>query len=243
MAKNNKEKTNFPETQVLDKVADVTLTPAEYFEKVKNKIKEEKLDNIKQIYDVTMTKLKKFMITGQAPAAKELYAQCLYLKKEQELLNKGICKYVLRDDIDKYIDDIADDCVCVIEMKNFDRDIPDDIVDIVANTMDIFDEFYVVFTDYTGEKRSKVAKEKRDKDPILFGNIFVNGKVSQKMYFIGDWIDEYCDLTLDKMIEKLASKNRKNKKEIIHDISDLSSLEEIEKALFGSSTKYNRLKS
>ena len=242
-------KTNFPEPvvesapEVLDKdgkpipVDTSPLTPAEYFEKVKSRMVEETSENIQRIYDVTMNKLKKFMITGQKSAAKELYARCLYLEKEQRLLEKGVTKYVLRTDIDKYIDEIADECVCVIEMKNFDRSIPDEIIDIVAETMEIFDEFYVVFTDYTGEKRSKVAKERRDKDPILFGNIFIDGKVSPKMYFIGDWVDDYCDLTLDKMIEAIAKETKKNSEELVFDIKDKSLIENIEEELFGSSGK------
>lgn len=242
-------KTNFPEpiqevVEIIDNDGatipvdtETPLTPAEYFEKVKSKLTEETSENIKALYNVTMNKLKKYMITGQKAAAKELYAKCLYLEKEQALIDKGVTKYVLRTDIDKYINDIADECVCVIEMKNFDRPIPDEIVDVVADTMDIFDEFYVVFTDYTGEKRSKVAKERRDKDPILFGNIFIDGKVSSKMYFIGDWVDEYCDLTLDKMIESMAKEAKKNKEEFVFDIKDTSSLDEIEQQLFGTTKR------
>lgn len=239
------EPTKVPETEVLDKdgkpipvdTKEAPLTPAEYFEKVKSKMAEETSENIQLLYNVTMKKLQKYMITGQKAAAKELYAKCIYLEKESKLLDKGISKYVLRTEIDKYIDNIADDCVCVIEMRNFDRPIPDEIVDVVADTMDIFDEFYIVFTDYTGEKRSKVEKERRDKDPILFGNIFIDGKVSPKMYFIGDWIDDYCDLTLDKMVEAIAKESKKNKESIVYNIKDPSTLNEIEEELFGTTKR------
>ena len=250
--KETNTKSNFPEpekvqeTEVLDKDGnpvpvdnETPLTPAEYFEKVKSKMTEETSENIQLLYNTTMSKLKKYMVTGQKAAAKELYAKCIYLEKEQKLIDKGVTKYVLRTDIDNFIDNIADDCVCVIEMRNFDRPIPDEIVDVVAETMDIFDEFYVVFTDYTGEKRSKVEKERRDKDPILFGNIFIDGKVSPKMYFIGDWIDDYCDLTLDKMIEVIAKESKKKKEEIVYDIKDSSVLDNLENELFGTTKRIN----
>lgn len=232
-------KTNFPEPEIKaeETATPEPLTPAEYFETVKSKMTEESPENIKLLYSTTMDKLKKYMITGQKSAAKELYAKCIYLEKEMQLLDKNVTRYVLRTDIDKYINDIADECVCVIDMKNFDRPIPDEIVDVVADTMDIFDEFYVVFTDYTGEKRSKVAKERRDKDPILFGNIFIDGKVSPKMYFIGDWIDDYCDLTLDKMIEAMAKESKKAKEEIVYDIKDVTILDHIEQELFGTTKR------
>lgn len=232
-------KTNFPQPEIKpDEVpAPEPLSPSEYFEKVKSKMIEETPENIQLLYNTTMAKLQKYMITGQKSAAKELYAKCIYLEKELKLLEKNVTKYVLRTDIDKYINDIADECVCVIEMKNFDRPIPDEIVDVVADTMEIFDEFYIVFTDYTGEKRSKVAKERRDKDPILFGNIFIDGKVSPKMYFIGDWVDDYCDLTLDKMIEALAKESKKSKEEIVYDINDVTILDHIEEQLFGTTKR------
>lgn len=235
-----KTKEIFPETTKTEEIKE-TLTPSQYFESVKEKMETETEENLKNLYNVTMDKLKKYMITGQSNAAKELYAKCIYFEKELKLIEKGVNRYVLRQDIEEYIENVADECVCVIEMRNFDRPIPDEIVDVVADTMDIFDEFFIVFTDYTGEKRSKVEKERRDKDPILFGNIFIDGKVSPKMYFIGDWVDEFCDLTLDKMIEALASKasGEKKKEQYVYDISNPTTLDEIENALFGTS---NRLK-
>ena len=57
------------------------------------------------------------------------------------------------------------------------------------------------------------------------------------MYFIGDWIDEYCDLTLDKMVSEIAKKEKKEESEILYDINDVSILDNIEKELFGSSTR------
>ncbi|MDU7184950.1 MAG: hypothetical protein E6294_02830, partial [Klebsiella sp.] len=77
---------------------------------------------------------------------------------------------------------------------------------------DKFDEFFIVFTDYTGEKEREVKKERIEKDPILFG-AFLNEEtkvVADRFYFLGDWIDEYCDLTLDKMICSMKELNLPN---------------------------------
>ena len=87
-----------------------------------------------------------------------------------------------------------------------------------------------------GEKRSKVEKERKDKDPIMFGNIFEDGKPSKKMYVIGDWVDDFCDLTLDKMLQQLAEKKDINKEDVLNKVTDFSDLDDIEKALFGSSS-------
>lgn len=86
------------------------------------------------------------------------------------------------------------------------REVPDDLVEVIEKTKDIFDEFYVVFTDYTGKEERKVTKERRDKDPILFGVFKNKTNVSDRFYFLGDWVDEYCDLTLDKMIAEYKEK-------------------------------------
>ena len=40
----------------------------------------------------------------------------------------------------------------------------------------------------------------KKRDPILFGLI----KGSRKLYYICDWIDEYCDLTLSQLIDKIG---------------------------------------
>ena len=76
----------------------------------------------------------------------------------------------------------------------------------IEKSKDIFDELYVIFTDYTGKEERKVEKERRDKDPILFGVFKNDGNVADRFYFLGDWVDEYCDLTLDKMVEQYKNK-------------------------------------
>ena len=56
-------------------------------------------------------------------------------------------------------------------------------------------------TDLTEKEREEI----KSKDPILFGII----QNSRKLYFIGDWIDEFCNLTLDKMMEIISDKELK----------------------------------
>ena len=55
-----------------------------------------------------------------------------------------------------------------------------------------------------------MEKERRDKDPILFGVFKNDTNVADRFYFLGDWVDEYCDLTLDKMIEKYKEYNNES---------------------------------
>ena len=210
----------------------VKLTPVEYFNQLKDGISEETDDNILALFNAAKTLVDRYMITGQKAAAKIAYANLVALHKEFKLLSLGITnKWVDTAAITYYIDNVADECVVVCELSNYERPIPDELIDKVALSRDIFDEFYVVFTDYTGEKRSKVEKERRQKDPILFGNIFIDGKVSPKMYYIGDWVDEYCDLTLDKMVTQMAEKTEFIREDIVKEISAEDILKDIKSKL------------
>ncbi|MEC2525846.1 hypothetical protein P9X78_27380, partial [Bacillus thuringiensis] len=107
-------------------------------------------------------------------------------------------------------------------------EIPDDVVAVLETVKDKFDQFYVVFTDYTGKVEKQVTKERRDKDPILFGT-FQDEKsrtVIDRFYFIGDWEDEYCDLTLDKMVNKVQTSKGKNISMTIKTPTDIKELKE-----------------
>lgn len=92
---------------------------------------------------------------------------------------------------------------------------------LLIRQKNIFDKMYVVFTDYTGKVEKTVQKERREKDPILFGTFQKIGKrfnwnnsmINDRFYFLGDWEDEYCDLTMDKFLME-AGKDKLNTLEI-----------------------------
>lgn len=177
------------------------LNPYQYFQFVKSKINEMNDEDLNKLYSISTELLKKYEKTGQIKAAKKLTFHIKSILKEKKIIDLGITKFIYRDDIENYIDNIADDVVKIIELKNYPREIPDELVEIIEKTKNIFDEMYVLFTDYTGEVEKEVEKER---DPILFGS-FIDRTVdemSQRMYYLGDWVDEYCDLTLDKLVSQ-----------------------------------------
>ena len=47
--------------------------------------------------------------------------------------------------------------------------------------------------------KEKVKEEDKKRDPILFGVI----AGSNKLYYITDWVDDYCNLTLDEFVTVL----------------------------------------
>lgn len=178
------------------------ITPSQYFDFIKGAKNKITTDALKESYGVFIKLAEKYEKLGQKESLKKLCFLADTLLKEEKLIEMGITTFVYKDVIEDYIQNVADKTVKIVELSRYMREIPDELVETIEKTREIFDELYVVFTDYTGTEERKVAKERRDKDPILFGVFKNNSNVADRFYFLGDWVDEYCDLTLDKMVEQ-----------------------------------------
>ena len=178
------------------------ISPSQYFDYIKNAKNDITTEALKESYSVFLKLAEKYTKLGQKESLKKLCFLADTLKKEEKLIELGITKYIYKDVIEDYIENVADKTVKIIELSRYMREVPDELVETIEKSKDLFDEFYVVFTDYTGKEERKIEKERRDKDPILFGVFKNNSNVADRFYFLGDWVDEYCDLTLDKMVEQ-----------------------------------------
>lgn len=210
------------------------LTPQQYFEQVKERKHNITDEELVKVYDNCLELLNKYKITGQKKGMRKLMFHLECIEKEREIVKMGINTFIYRDDIEEYIDTVAKDTVKIIELENYEREIPDEIVEVIAATKDKFDQLYVVFTDYTGKVERQIEKERRDKDPILFGTFQnqLNRTVIDRFYYLGDWEDEYCDLTLDKMVNETEKAGKRN---IVKTISTPSDIEELKEQLGGLS--------
>jgi len=206
------------------------LTPSEYFEIVKSRKQTVTDDQLIIVYDNCLELLNKYKITGQKSAMKKLLFHLETVDKEREIVKMGIDTFVYKDDIEEYINDVANDTIKIIELENYEREIPDEIVHIIEKVKDKFDQLYILFTDYTGKMERKVEKERRQKDPILFGTFqsSTTKTVIDRFYFLGDWEDEYCDLTLDKMVSEMG---KIKKRDITRTISTPKDIEELKQQL------------
>lgn len=215
----------------------IELTPSEYFEQVKGKKNHITDEDLKNVYDNCLELLNKYKITGQKKGMRKLMFHLECIEKEREIVKMGIDTFIYRDDIEEYIDNVAKDTVKIIELENYEREIPDEIVELIGTIKDKFDQIYVVFTDYTGRVEKQIQRERRDKDPILFGTFQnqLNRTVIDRFYYLGDWEDEYCDLTLDKMVNEVAKVGKRN---ITRSISTPKDLEELKEQL-DSLTEHN----
>ena len=202
------------------------MSPYDYFQSVKGSVKEMCDENITKMYTAANTLMEKYKVFGQEKAEKRLAFHLKTLLKEHNLINLGIDKFVYKDDITNFIDKISKKPVKIIEMKNYPREIPDEMLDVVLKTKCIFDEFYVLFTDYTGDEL--INEVKKERDPILFGGFCTKNRdiVADRFYYLGDWEDEYCDLTLDKLISEnevqisLFDTNNNKKQEKLDKVMD-----------------------
>lgn len=165
------------------------LTPAEYFGAIKERKNHITDEELNCVYDNCLELLNKYKITGQKKGMRKLLFHLDCIEKEREIVKAGIDTFVYRDDIEYYIDNVADDVVKIIDIESYEREIPDEIVDIIAKYGNLFDQLYIVFTDYTGEVERKVEEERRAKDPVLFG-VFQDNKsrtVIDRFYYLGEW--------------------------------------------------------
>lgn len=187
------------------------ITPKDYFELLKAKKAKITDGKLEKIYSNCLTLMKKYVATGQVKGAKKLMFHLETIEKEKEIVSLGIDTFIYKDDIEDYIDNVSNDVVKIIELENYEREIPDEIVDVIEATKDKFDQLYIIFTDYTGKIEKQVEKERREKDPILFGTFQDKntGSIVDRFYVLGDWEDEYCDLTLDKLVNEMKIKRRK----------------------------------
>ena len=206
------------------------LTPDQYFHIIKGKKQKINDSELSKIYDNCLELLNKYKVTGQVKGMRKLLFHLECIEKEREIVRMGVDTFIYRDDIEDYIDNIAKDVVKIIDLPSYEREIPDEIVAIIEQVGSKFDKLYVLFTDYTGKLERRVAKEERRTDPILFGT-FQNEKdrsVIDRFYYLGDWEDEYCDLTLDKMVNEVKNAGKRS---ITHSIKTPADIEELRKQL------------
>lgn len=133
-------------------------------------------------------------------------------KYESILYASGFTKVITEKQLLKIgekIKDIKKRNLELTYIKNYVKQIPDNIVDLKlkSDLLEVFDNYVVLhYGDEISE--SPTVKEQRrineiKRDPILFGII----KGSRKLYYIGDWIDEDDDLTWETIEENSDDEN------------------------------------
>lgn len=192
------------------------MEPTEYFNDLKSKISTIDEDKLK----ANLATVNDIIVNAKNLEQTSLLARLVFTRdvvaREQKALAAGIDKFIYREDILKFIEHVQPkNSVKLIELHRYPRVIPFENAEHIklAKSLEVFDEFIVAFTDFT-DKDYKTAEEKevvaRNRDPIVFGAFKLNKErmIHDRLYFITDWEDEYCDLTFTKMVDKMTNEMR-----------------------------------
>lgn len=207
----------------MDKSSEIEFEPNEYFLDLKNKVTEVEFDQLKKNKDYLAYEIVKAKQLGQKNLLHKASFMWEVIEKEMVLHATGFNKYVNRQDVTKFIDNVTPkNSVKVVELENYPRSIPHENVEDIekAKNLGIFDVFLVMYTDYTDEEVNTPAQKEmvaRNRDPIVFG-MFTEEKLKlrhDKLYLITDWEDEFCNLTFSKLIDEMGKLGIKNPEKTI----------------------------
>lgn len=180
------------------------ISVQEFFERAKFSKKQiEVFDKVIDRYSDQITKAKEL---GQIALVEKMQDSIEVIKKEAVCAVFGITEYLEKEQLDKLLK-ISSKHIKLTDVKNYTRIIPDKIATklkkLVKNS--VFDRYVIAHYDPKKEAVEMTKKEiEKAKDPILFG--VLNG--STNFYFIGDWIDEHCNLTLKEAIKIIDDKTK-----------------------------------
>jgi len=178
------------------------ISPRLYFSFVKSKLSKLDQDLLKRRVKKLQTLIKSSSDLGQDALYEDLLTQLAITIREQEAAVCGYDIFISKKDIDKFKYDVRDRKVIFVKLENFSRPIPEGPKEEIQTAKDkkVFDEFWVLAFDQSGDSSKKTNKEKIvEKDPICFGKY---AYCKDKFYHIVSWEDEFCDLTLDKLVDE-----------------------------------------
>lgn len=180
----------------------VHIEPKVFFDYIKGSLSEtesedlaNRLKRFTQIFELTAK-------SGQLALKENARDNIIRLVKEQEAAACGYKTYIFEKTINTFLKSVKDKAAFFKPFREFPRLIPDEILGklTASQSKNIFDEYWILYLDYSKENIKSTATKVKDKDPILFGKVT---KDSNKLFYIADWVDEYCDLTLDKFVDAM----------------------------------------
>ena len=186
---------------VVDEVEEQPMDALKFFSLVKASSKESAAV-YKNRVSKYLTALHNATNIGQTALQEELIRGLITNRYESVLYAEG-CYYAVTE---QQVARFASECEKGLKLsylKNFSRPIPQEVIDKIAkmNELEVFDNYVILYYDPEGAVYKETAyEEAKRRDPIIFGVI----AGSKKLYYVADWIDEYCDLTLDAFVDSLG---------------------------------------
>lgn len=187
----------------VDEVEEQPMDALKFFSLVKASSKES-VAVYKDRVSKYLTALHNATNIGQTALQEELIRGLITNRYESVLYAEGCYYAVTEEQVAKF----ASRCEKGLKLsylKNFSRPIPQEVIDKIArmNELEVFDNYVILYYDPEGKIYKETTREEaKRRDPIIFGVI----AGSKKLYYVADWIDEYCDLTLDAFVDSLGIK-------------------------------------
>lgn len=178
----------------------ISVSVIEFFARVKGLAKENKDTYVNRLAGYIVA-LKNCDVSGQTALKEKLVRDMVINKYESVLFAENHYYVVTEPQVVDFVKK-TENGVRLTYVKNYMRVIPPEVVEKIQemNKLEIFDNYAILHYDPDALAYGETIEEtKKRRDPILFGLI----KGSNKLYYVTDWIDEYCDLTLDKFVETL----------------------------------------
>lgn len=196
------------------------IEPYEYFADLKTKCSKLSLKKVDKDLKKIANLIEEAKILGQKKLAEDYKAVGISYIRERIMFNNGIKTYIKQNDIETYIRNVKGHITKICELENFARPLPKKVKDEILRVkkLKLFDDLFVLFNEFE-QKENLTKEEKRlrskNRDPILFGTI---DESMDRFYFIIDWEDDVCDLTLSKFVNEVNKiKNGYAPGEIIED--------------------------
>ena len=183
------------------------LTTDQVFQVLKQSVKENSLPELKAMVESCEILKENLEITGQSELLSTLVQRIKESGKEYEILSAGYSFYLYRGDVEDIIDKVNRDkgfkYLKMTKLENYRKLIPTTVAPLIKGARELFSTLYVLHTDPTGEDTVEEKRVEKDKDPILFG---MATSRSEKMYFIASWEDKWCDFTLNRLLDAMATR-------------------------------------
>ena len=199
----NKIKSFFKKKEVDVKEDEKYMDALQFFSLVKASSKESVATYRDRVSDY-LKSIHNAITVGQTALVEDLLRGLVTNKYESVLFAEGLYYVVNEQQMVSFVKQ-CEKGIKLEYVKNFTRPMPQDIVDKIAkiNQLEVFDNYVVLYYDPDGKIYKETAKEEaKRKDPIIFGVI----AGSEKLYYVADWVDEYCDLTLEAFIDAIGVK-------------------------------------
>ncbi len=182
----------------------VQISPQLYFKFVKKNLGTLEKFKFERRIKKLEAAFEKAVENGQEVLADKMLNACVREAKESFIYAKGFKLFIEKQTLDKYKNKIRDGHISDTRFDQYTRVIPKDVLKSKEKAKGLFDGYviYHYWNEKAQEDVKSMSKEEKAamRDPILFGVI----KESDRLYFIDDWEDEYCDLTFDEIVDVIG---------------------------------------